>query len=566
MRLLRWTFRLLPLALLVASVWYWTREPEIPTGSYLVVELAGEIPERGPSHIVARLMGRGGSLVDHTTALRKARSDGRIAGVLVRIGSMSAGWAQTQEIRSALALVKAQGKKVVAELEIELAKANKELYLATVADKVYVAPAAGPIVAGLAAKYVFFGGLWPKLGVRMEVEKIRDYKTAGDEIAGESMSEAHREMADWLIDDIHGHLVRTIAEARGLTVTEVNAVIDRAPSLPEELVEAGLVDGVKSFDDVLLEIGGGEKPVETVTMVDYSNVAPRSLGLGGGPKIAVVHAAGPVELGTPAPGSTSVGSRPIASALDQAAADPDIAAIVVRVSSPGGSPEASDEIWLAVRRAAKKKPVVASLGDIAASGGYYLACGADRIVADATSLTGSIGVVFFKPDFTELLSNVGLHSETVARGRYSRLLDLDKPFDADEVALIRKQLDSTYGLFLARVAEGRRKDVREIDAVAEGRVWTGQQALEHGLVDELGTLEDAVRIAANSAGIHDVDKIDYAHYPRSENVLQEIARLSAGGTYAPPAVRALTEALGDQLSLLELSPGVLALATAPAIE
>ncbi len=552
-------FRLLMVASLIVGVWYSMSGPNIRPGSYLVLDLTGSLEEGQANGLLNRLLGRGRSLVDVTDALLKVRHDGRIAGVIVRLGPLGSGWAQTQELRSALSLVKAEGKKVVALVEVELESASKEIYLASVADKVYVAPAAAPVFNGLAAHFTFLGGVWPKIDVAMQVEKIREYKSAGDELARESMSDAHREMGESILSDTESNLLQTIAAARNLTIAEVKAVADRSPSSAKELVSAGLADGVKSRSEILSEMGKGGEPVPTITDDDYADVRLGSLGIGDGPKIAVVHAAGAIQYGDPGRGRSVVASHQIAEALQNAAADSSISAIVLRVASPGGSPAGSDEIWTEVREAARKKPVIASLGDVAASGGYYIASAADRIVASPGTVTGSIGVVMFKPDISALLTRIGVHTQTLTRGRFSRLMDLDKSFDDAELSLVRKQMNDIYALFLDRVATGRKMKSEAVDRIGGGRVWTGQQALQNGLVDELGGLSDAVRIAAAAVGIHDADKVRLVHYPESGLLSRDLLRTGAAAAataFEPTMVRIAADALEPIEGLLSLEPGV----------
>jgi len=562
-RKLKWIVRLLMVAVLVIGAWYWWSGPDIRSGSYLVMDLTGSLDEGRPSGLVSRLLNRGRTLVDVTDALMKVRHDGRIAGVIARVGPLGGSWGQTQELRNALSLVKAEGKKVISLLEVELESASREIYLASVSDKVYVAPAAAPVFNGLAARFVFLGAVWPKIDVAMQVEKIREYKSAGDEIGRESMSDAHREMAESLLSDTENNLLQTIAAARNLTVAEVRDIADRSPSSAQDLVSAGLADGVKSRGEIVTELGRDGEPVATVSEDDYAEVRLGSLGIGDGPKIAVVHAAGVIQRGDPERGRKVLASHQIAEALQSAARDPAISAIVLRVASPGGSPAGSDEIWLEVREAAKKKPVIASLGDVAASGGYYIASAADRILASPGTLTGSIGVVLFKPDVSALLTRVGVHTQSLTRGRFSRVMDLDKSFDEAELTLVRKQMDDIYALFLERVASGRKMKRADVDRIGGGRVWTGQQALQNGLVDELGGLCDAVRVAAAAAGIHDADKVRLVHYPQSGLLSGELLRAGAAAAttqFEPAMVRVVADTLEPIEGLLGLEPGVQAVA------
>ncbi|HEY2773727.1 MAG TPA: signal peptide peptidase SppA [Candidatus Binatia bacterium] len=557
MQLWKWIVRIATLASIAWAAWYWVHGPTIEQGSYLVLDLSGSFSEARPNGLVGRLFHQGHSLGEVTEALRKVRHDGRIAGVVARTGKLDCGWAQAEEIRSALAEVKAAGKRVVAELDVELAPASKEIFVASAADTVYVTPAAAPLLIGLSAHSVFLGGLWPKIDVAMQVEQVGEYKSAGDELARESMSPAQREMLDAILDDVSARFVRTVSSARNIAAADLQKAIDRGVSRPRQLVETGVANGVRSHQEVLVELGG-KNAAPTVDEQVYSRVRAASLGIDDGPVVAIVHAVGTVQTGKSPPGGGSFGSDSIAAALAEAAGDKGVSAIVLRVASPGGSPAASDEIWLAIREAAKKKPVVASLGDVAASGGYYLASAADRIVAAPGTLTGSIGVVFFKPDVSALLSRIGVHTATLQRGRFSSMFDLDRSLDAEELSMVRSQIADVYQLFLERVATGRKKKVEEIDRIGAGRVWTGQQAFERGLVDEVGTMEDAVRAAANAAGIHDIDKVQLVHYPKGDTLVEQMAELGAGASaaMAPPLVTRIQALLGDSASLLTLEPGV----------
>jgi len=562
LKLFRWMLRLAAITAAVTGAWYWFHGPSIPSHSYLLLEVSGSFSEAQPQGLLSRVLGRDRSISEVLEALRKVRHDGRIDGVIARIDRMDAGWAQAHAIRSALALVKAGGKKVIAELEVELAPASKEMLVASVADRVYVAPASAPLLTGLKTHSTFLGGVWPKIDVTMQVEQIREYKTAGDEISRESMSPAQREMLDSILDDVRTQFTRTVSGARNLDPGKLDQAIVRGLTRPRELVETGLADAVRGHGEVLFELGSGF-PVATVPEEKYAGVTETSLGIGDGPTIAVVHVNGMIHRGSSRAGGSSAGSRTIAAALRQAATDSSVSAIVLRVNSPGGSPAASDEIWMAVRDAAKGKPVIASFGDVAASGGYYLASAADRIVSAPGTLTGSIGVVFFKPDVSALLARLGIHTESLTRGRYARLFDMDKRLDDEELAMVRAQLNDTYRLFLERVAEGRGKKPEDIDRVGGGRVWTGQQAFERGLVDELGGFEDAVRAAANAAGIHDADKVHLEHFPKGENLADQLAEATGQVRAAlqPELVAALTSALGDSAMLLELEPGIQAVSS-----
>jgi protease-4 len=526
----KWLWVGLVVAVLVGVALLRGGGPKIAPGSWLVVDLDGGYVEGPPDGILSRLIEERKVLVTLLSNLSKAARDERIVGVVARVGMLQSGWAQAAEIREALETVKGAGKRVVAFLRADVPSINKEYYVASVADRLYVAPGGAPMLNGLAATFYFLGGVWEKLDVSMHVEQMREYKTFGDMIERREMTAAHREMANWILDSVDAEFVGTLARARGMSEEQIRATIDACPTTPDGFVEAGLADGVLFADQVEDEIAedGAPKLVKEST---YAKVDPTTLGIGGGPKIAVVHAAGTIVPGTGNGRSVlgmTVGAQTLVEAFDKAADDSDVHAIVFRIDSPGGSASASDEVWRSARQARTRKPVVASLGDTAASGGYYMAAGADRIVAGATTLTGSIGVVMFKPDVSGLLGNAGVTTDALTRGRFARLFDLADDVNKAEAALLRSQMEHTYRLFLDRVAEGRTMTVEEVDKIGGGRVWTGRQAAELGLVDQIGGLREAVRTAARQAGIEDPGAVELVFYPKDGGLLERLADMRGG--------------------------------------
>jgi protease-4 len=302
------------------------------------------------------------------------------------------GWGKAQEIRAAFEQVRHSGRRVIAYLEIEKYGSNVEYYVASAAEEIHLAPATRSPFAGLAAEYLFFGGLFEKLGVEVEYERIGRYKSAVESLAERSMSEPSREMANSLLDSIETQFVSAIAQGRGLTPTRVRAIIDEAPATADELVTSGLVDGVSYFDELVESLG--EPPL--VEDSDWARVDAETLGFSPEATLALVYGSGPVVTGegnTDRSGDPVLASRTVAEALGDAADDPEIDGIVFRVDSPGGSALASDLVWHAVDHAQESgKPVIVSFSDVAASGGYYVASGADVIVADPATLTGSWAV------------------------------------------------------------------------------------------------------------------------------------------------------------------------------
>ncbi len=565
-RRLKW---LIAAALIVALALFWTqRGPGIPDGSYLLVELEGEYSEGARPGLMSRLMGGDRSLVGLLDNLEKAAADERLAGVLLEVGDLETGWAQAAEIRDRLHDARRRGKRVVALLEGGHLSGNLEYYVASAAEKIHISPSSTLMVNGLSANFVFLGGVWEKVDVAIEVERRGEYKTAADTLAGRAMSAAHREMADSILDSVNAEFTNTLSRSRALPYDDIESIIDAAPASPEAFIEAGLTDAVGSREELLAGLSADGRPIATVTEAVYDRVRRNRVGLGGGAGIGVAHVNGTIVGGSGrrTPGSAmTVGADSLAELLRKAAADRSTAAIVLRIDSPGGSAHASDELWQEIRRTAAEKPVVASLGDMAASGGYYLASAADRVVAEPATLTGSIGVVLFKPNIAGLLGRLGIGSETLGRGRYSRIMDVTKGLDRAERSLLRTQMERIYVLFLDRVAEGRSMTVEEVDRVARGRVWTGRQALEAGLVDRLGGLRTAVRLAARRAGIDNTAAIEVRHLPEPPGPLGALLSIRGRGPAAPVAKlsAALSRGLASTLELAAvLEPGIHALAVA----
>jgi protease-4 len=534
--------------------------PKVPEGAYLVLDVGGTYVEAPPQDLLGRVLaGQEHTLMDVLTSIRKARVDSRIKGVIVRIAAIDAGWAKVEDIRDALTEFKKSGKPLLALLQQEVSGSNHEYYLASVCDRIYLPPSATAPLNGLAAHFTFLGGIWEKLDIEMTVEKIAEYKSFGDMIANKEMTPAHREMANSLLDSLNDHFVSTIAEARGLQPEAVRSLIDECPVRPAQFVDAHLADGSKYLEDLHDEIGGDETPL--VQSNDYEHVSPESLHLDSGPRIAVVYAVGGIVTGKSGSSVRGelLGSDTVSESLAEAAADDDIKAIVFRIDSPGGSALASDLVWRATQAAQKKKPVIVSMSDVAGSGGYYIAAGAARIVAQPTTLTGSIGVVFARPNAKGLLNRLGIHTETIKRGRFAAIDDLSSPVDSQERAKLVDEMNHVYAVFVDRVAQGRKLTAEQVNDIGRGRVWTGLQAKENGLVDVLGGFQAAVQEAKLAAGIDATAEVELIFYPKPKHLLARLRELleTRGAASLPPVLRQLASALalpfGDS-SILALMP------------
>jgi protease-4 len=385
-------------------------------------------------------------------------------------------------------------------------------------------------VIGLSAEFYFLGGLWEKLGAGVETIGRGEYKSAAEILGGTKMSAPHREMATSLLDSTYAQFVKGIAESRHLDEARVRELVDRAPATAQELQQLGLADAVAPFDEAVRRIGSGPLVEED----DYAAVDPKSVGFRPVARFALVYGSGTVAMGkgTSSPtGGLMLSSDSVSDALTEAARDRDIRAIVFRVDSPGGSPLAADIVWRAAEQAkAEHKPFVASVSNVAASGGYYVLCGADAVVAPPASLIGSIGVFVMRPVVGGLLARLGIGVETMQRGTYAGLLELAMPLDDAGRERLRAEIGGIYDLFVSRVSAGRRLTAERVDEVGRGRVWTGEQALANGLVDELGGLRSAVRRAKVAAGIDPDADVELVPYPKPKPLAEEVAEALRGAS------------------------------------
>lgn len=536
------------------------REPRITPGSFLVVDIGGGYTDEPSTNLVQELIGeRPQHLAALQLELQKVAVDPRLRGVILKITSVDLSFAQVQEIREALQAVQAAGKEVIAWMTGEDSSGNGEYYLASVANKVYVSDNTFLPLLGLQASFIFLGDMWEKLDIDMQVEQLKEYKTFGDFLKRNSMSEAHREMANSLLDNLNKQLLSDIAGKRGLTPERVQSLIDAPTLTPEDYHQAGLIDGIRYFDDLLRELGDGSATtVPTVELATYSRVKATSLGLQRGPKIAVISGVGAITTGRSRWSASGevIGADTIIEAFDEAIEDETIQAIVFRIDSPGGSALASDLIWHAVENAKQAKPVVVSMSSLAASGGYYVAAGATKIVAHPATLTGSIGIVFSHANVQGLLDKLGINTEDIGRGRYAQLFATSKSWSAAERQQVQRVMEALYHTFTRKVAAGRALSIEEVDRVGGGRVWTGAQAKEHGLVDALGGMPTALRLAKEAAGVPPEADPQLVYYPQPQGVFAALLERLRGQLHmSPPLPQPLQEAIARLRSLMTQEPG-----------
>lgn len=478
----------------------------VSDNSILRIELTGTVVDRStPNNPLNQLLGRSEAssqgldvLID---AIKTAKSDKRIKGIYIEGGTMSSDFATLQELRGALVDFKSSGKFIVSYAD---SYTQGAYYIASVGDRVLINPSGLLDWHGIAMQPMFWTGLMEKVGVKAQVFKVGTYKSAVEPFILKEMSPANREQVESMITDLWKETCTAVGTSRKLSPDSLNAYADRYITLADgaDYKRLKLVDDLTYVDQVREELRKRMNDKE-VTFVSPEVVAAQAEDTGDDDnQVAVYYASGNIVdvAGSGAlmgGGDEIIGSR-VVEDLDKLANDKDVKAVVLRINSGGGSAYASEQMWRAVQLLKKKKPVVVSMGGMAASGGYYMSCGANYIVAEPTTLTGSIGIFGLIPDFSGLVKDkLGLRFDVVKTNKASDFGTLSRPFDAAESAALQAHVNRGYALFLKRVADGRtaaghKMTPEAVDHIAQGRVWTGNQALKNGLVDKIGTLNDAI--------------------------------------------------------------------------
>jgi protease IV len=509
------------------------REPAVPGNATLVVRVGGNLNEVAPGDVVGYLRGvRTPTVRAVVDNLRKAKVDSRVRAVLLKpTGFDSPFWGKVQEIRDAVLDFKKSGKPIYAYLEYG---GDREYYLATAADKVFLMPSATLDLEGVATYEVFLRGTLDKIGAFPDLHHIGDYKTYSNTFTEKSFTAAHREMDESMNRDLYEQIVRDIADGRKKNEADVRRLIDAGPFLPEDALHAGLVDDVEYEDQVDDKLRGGQ-PARHIDSDDYARVSLGSVGLNRGPRIAVIYAVGEINGGRsgfdPVNGPV-VGSDTLVDYIRQARRDNSIRAIVLRIDSPGGSSIASDAIWrelMIARRERADRPIVASMSDLGASGGYYIALPAQVIVAQPSTLTGSIGIVGGKFVTGGVYEKLGAHIESTSIGKRAEMNSPARKYNPDELSKVEEQLQAFYDQFVEKVADSRHSTPEKIDAIAQGRVWTGRQAKQNGLVDQLGGLTSAIAIAKQRAKIAAGSDVEIVVYPPRKSFYEIVSDQFSGG-------------------------------------
>src|SRR5271165_4946918 len=483
----------------------------------LELDLTEGIAEGPPQDPVSALLTiRRTRLTDILEGLKRASTDDRVRALVVKVGGSRIGLAKIQELRAAVADFRQSGKLTVAWAETfgDFARGNLPYYLATGFDRIYLQPSGTLGLTGVAVEQVFLHDALEKVGIDFQSAKRYEYKSAADQLTETGFTGPAREAAARLTESVAEQLVAAIADGRDKTPEQARALVERGPFLAQQALDEGLVDGLAYRDEVYDQL---HKEAGLDATLLYLQRYQRSHALTDLPRrlqrhprerfVAMIYAHGAIRHGRSGrggPGGGGMGSDTVAGALRAAAGDDRARAVVLRVNSPGGSYTASDVIWREVVRVrAAGKPVVVSMGDVAASGGYFISAAADVIVAQPGTLTGSIGVIAAKPVLRELFGRAGVSTDTVAEGANATMFSATRPFSDAEWDRINVWLDAVYADFTEKVASGRRMTAERVHELARGRVWTGADAVANGLADEPGGMSDAIAIARKRAGLPD---------------------------------------------------------------
>jgi protease-4 len=517
--------------------------------------LKGSLPDLSTENPLGSLFGPESplSLADVLSSVKKAKENDRIAGIYLDVTSLSTGTASIDAIRRALTDFRESGKFVVAYADNYTQRCY---YLSSVADKVFLNPQGMLELTGLSSQTTFYRGILKKAGIEMQIFKVGTYKGAVEPFMLDRLSDENRAQITSCQQGIWNNIASNIATARRIGKDKVNAFADSGHtfSAAAEAVEYGLVDELRYREDAenyikeLVDIKP-DKKLKTVSLAKMKNVKKneRQTPAKTGHQIAVVYAEGEITASDniPAYSQAHFITEKLADELARLKKNDDVKAVVLRVNSPGGSGYVSEQIWKQVRELKESKTIVVSMGNVAASGGYYISCAADRIISEANTLTGSIGVFGLFPNAAGLFDKLDVTTDVVKTNVYADFGDISRPMRSDEKALIQGYIERFYDLFLTRCSDGRGMTKEAVDRIAQGRVWTGEQALETGLVDELGDLDRAIAVAAELAGLtdYDVKTVSESNDPLTDYLKKQMGEMKSS---------AVRDALGGDLELFRL--------------
>lgn len=504
-------------------VWAAFRTPtlELPSKGVLVMDVGGEIEEQRAPDFFSALNGNTEPVLhDYTDALDAAATDSHITGVVVRVAPIATGWGKLEEIRTHLLAFRKSGKPSICYLGYD-GVGNPEYYLASACQKIWLVPTAPVSIRGMMAQATFFRGTLDKLKVIPEFYHIAEFKTAGNTFTEKKFTPAHREEVEGLLNSIYGQYLDDASKGRGMDRAAFEALVNRGPFSSNDAVTEKVVDRLGYWDQLQDEFKTHNGDWSPVSLRTYKSFLKNE----GAQSVAVIHASGLIVSGdsgsTPGGGSI-MGGDSVAADIREARKDASIKAIILRVDSGGGSVVGSEVIRREVELANNVKPVVVSMSDVAASGGYWISVPARKIIADPDTITGSIGVLIGKFNVSGLYNLLGISTDSIATSDNASLFSEQQNFTPTQRAYIEKSLNETYGEFTKGVATGRKMTVEAVDKVGKGRVWSGSQAKELGLVDELGGLDRAIEVAKELAKIPASESVHIERYPRQKSFLQQL--------------------------------------------
>jgi protease-4 len=504
------------------------KQPSIAGDSVLVLALSGEIPEAAPVEVPIPFLESESSptVRDLWTSLRQAATDDRIRALVVEPESVSAGWGKLQEIRHELIEFKRSGKPVYAFLH---GAGSREYYLAAVADKIYISPDDSLEVKGFLLQEMFYKNTLDKLGVQVQVDHLGKYKDYGDMFTKTAMTPETREVLNGIVDQIYGDFCSAVGQSRHMTSDQVKTLVDAGPFMAQQAKNDGLVDVLAYEDDVFSELQRktGVGDLKKVSIQTYFRAAP-----GRGDRIALLVGEGDIVRGDPNEGlsnSEVIALGSFSRVIRRVRKDSSIKGVILRVDSPGGDAVASDEILHELKLLSAAKPLVVSMSDLAASGGYMISMTGSKIFSYPDTITGSIGVVYVRPNVKGLLDKVGINTDSIARGKMADIDDLANPLSDAETQKLHESLTGTYRSFLTTVASARNKSFDQIDALAQGRVWMGAQAKDNGLVDNLGGFDEAIAFIRAKAGLPAKGDTNLVIYPPRRSLLEILSSSTPEG-------------------------------------
>ncbi len=526
-------------AIRMASSFSGERPVAVADNSVLILNLEGTVPEQAPVDVSIPYLQQEPPLtvLDTWKLLRRAASDTRVKALVLEPRGLDAGWAKLEELRAEIVAFKQSGKPVYAYLRNA---GTAEYYLATAADKIYMAPEDELDVKGIRAELMFLKGTLDKLGVTMEFEHVGKYKDAPDTFTKTSPSPETLEVTNEILDQYYGNMVQVIADGRKLPPGAVRGVIDQGPFIGKSALDSGLVDALIFEDEMLGQLNTNLKTgLKKIGARSYSKAAGADPA--GRSRIAYVTGDGEITRGNPGEDVSDSGitAFSMVKVLRQVADDSSIKGVILRVDSPGGDGIASDDILHEMKLLSKKKPVLISMSDLAASGGYFIAMTGDPVVAYSNTLTGSIGVFFGKVNLSGLYDKIGMKKELLTRGHFAAIDSENKPLTPEEKDKVQKEIQVFYRGFVERVAEARKRPYDQVEPLAQGRVWLGAQAKMNGLVDEIGGLDRAVEMIKQRTNIPASEQVTLVTYPPRRTILEMLLKNSTDNSELESAIKAV---------------------------